>query len=162
MLCSHPAGLERMERLGFGAIQPDAGMAALSSWLGALDGRAGVAADLQPTLVGAVFFWDRLQAGSPLFAELTQKQQHPPAGAPPSTTAARLDAGDAASPAAPGLPAEAITAAVTEAVVVVLGSDPGPDTPLVGAGVDSLGKQHQLQSLPTTRCLRRCRQFDED
>ena len=44
------AGIERMARLGFGAIEPQAGMAAISSIL------AGQPA---PQLLGSVFFWDR-------------------------------------------------------------------------------------------------------
>lgn len=114
-------------------------MAALSSWLDAFGGGSGAAAALPPALVGAVFFWDRLQADSPLFAALSQKQRQP-ATSTHTSSLARPAASSLSAPAAPGLSEEAITAAVTEAVVVVLGSDPGRDTPLVGAGVDSLGE----------------------
>ena len=48
------SGLQRMERLGFGAIPPLAGMLALSSLLAAV-GRNTAA----PQLLGSVFFWDR-------------------------------------------------------------------------------------------------------
>lgn len=44
------AGIERMERLGFGGIQPLAGMSALSAIL---------AAPQAPQTMGSVFFWDR-------------------------------------------------------------------------------------------------------
>ena len=44
------AGVERMARLGFGAIQPQAGMAAISEILGSPS---------SSQLLGSVFFWDR-------------------------------------------------------------------------------------------------------
>ena len=51
------AGLERMARLGYGAVQPEAGMAAL----GCLLGHAGSPA-CGPQLLGSCFHWDRCPA----------------------------------------------------------------------------------------------------
>ncbi len=48
------AGLERMERLGYGAIAPAAGMAALCALLGSAGGASTV-----PQLMGSVFQWAR-------------------------------------------------------------------------------------------------------
>ena len=47
------AGIERMARLGVGAIEPHAGMAAIGKIL------AGSGSSLSPQLLGSVFFWDR-------------------------------------------------------------------------------------------------------
>ena len=47
------AGIERMARLGFGAIEPHAGMAAIGKIL------AGSGSSLPPQLLGSIFFWDR-------------------------------------------------------------------------------------------------------
>lgn len=132
-----------MEWLGFGAIHPSAGMAAMGALLRSgrqpvLEAAGGL---LPPSVVASVFYWDRLKSRSPLFAEL---QQQPNSSC--STTAAGSPAAavttESASSAAPsaGLTAAALQAAVTAAVVAVLGSDPGTDTPLVGAGIDSLGE----------------------
>lgn len=49
------AGLARMERLGFGAIPPAAGAAALGAVLRSLHSGDGAAAQL----TGSVFLWDR-------------------------------------------------------------------------------------------------------
>lgn len=54
------AGLARMERLGFGAIPPAAGAAALGSVLRSLHGSATAA-----QLTGSVFLWDRCDAPRP-------------------------------------------------------------------------------------------------
>lgn len=48
------AGIERMERIGFGALKPAAGMAALGELLGGL--RAGVTS---ANLTASVILWDR-------------------------------------------------------------------------------------------------------
>ena len=50
------AGIERLERLGFGGIRPEAGAAALGALLRSLGGNGGVAV---PQLMGSVFYWDR-------------------------------------------------------------------------------------------------------
>ena len=47
------AGVERMARLGFGAVAPEAGMAAIGRLLAALGNAA------PPQLLGSVFFWER-------------------------------------------------------------------------------------------------------
>ena len=49
------AGIERMERMGFGALEPGAGMAALGSLLGSLR-----AARCPPgSLIASVILWER-------------------------------------------------------------------------------------------------------
>ena len=47
------AGVERMARLGFGAVDPYAGMAAIGSIL------AGLGSETVPQLLASVFYWDR-------------------------------------------------------------------------------------------------------
>ena len=116
-------------------------MAALlfSSCRPALDAAGGM---FPASVVASVFYWDRLKSGSPLFAE--QKQlPHGTVGAAGEVHSASQTAVPATSGAAAtsGLTAEAMLAAVTAAVVAVLGSDPGIDAPLVGAGLDSLGER---------------------
>lgn len=49
------AGIERMARLGFGAIQPRTGMAAMAALLRCLQGGSPPAAQV----MGSAFFWDR-------------------------------------------------------------------------------------------------------
>ncbi len=49
------AGIERMARLGFGAIQPGAGMAAMGALLRSLQGHGPAPAHV----MGSAFFWDR-------------------------------------------------------------------------------------------------------
>lgn len=49
------AGIERMERLGFGALEPGAGMAALGSLLGGLRATRCTPA----SLIASVILWDR-------------------------------------------------------------------------------------------------------
>lgn len=138
------AGLERMERMGYGAIRPSAGMAAIASLVQSVGART-VAAEcgaLPPVLLASVFYWRRLKADSQLFSELRVQETAgggqavlAPGAVHASTAAGSL----AAAAATPALSAEAIQAAVTAAVAEVLGSDPGLDTPLIGAGLDSLG-----------------------
>ena len=50
------AGIVRMERMGVGALQPGAGLAALGCMLGGL---RCLAALTRPTLVASVILWDR-------------------------------------------------------------------------------------------------------
>ena len=50
------AGIDRMARLGFGALAPDTGMAAIGRII------AGIGSLGTPQLLGSVFFWDRSQA----------------------------------------------------------------------------------------------------
>lgn len=143
------AGLERMERLGFGAIRPSAGMAVITALLrglgsgGDLPGPAAGSSRLPPSLLASVFYWDKFKSSSPLFSGLKQLQAGSPdqlaAAAAPGTIAGQAAAATSAGADA-GLTADAIQLAVTAAVVAVLGSDVGADTPLVGAGLDSLGE----------------------
>lgn len=133
-----------MERLGFGAIAPPSGMALIACLLRCAGSGGAACVPLPPpALAASVFFWDRLKAGSRLFDAL---RPLPAPGAAASVVdsqpaAASIGSGAAAAAAAgPALTAEALEAAVVAAVVSVLGEDPGPDAPLVGAGLDSLGE----------------------
>lgn len=137
-----------MERLGFGAIRPPAGMSLISTLLRSAGARTASASAtsglLPPALVASVFFWDKLKSDSRLFAEL---KPLPAAGAAAAaggeSVAAAVDSATGSTVAAaagPALTAEALRAAVTAAVVSVMGEDVGADTPLVGAGLDSLGE----------------------
>ena len=47
------AGVERMARLGFGAVAPRAGMAAIGTIMACLD------LQTPPVLMASVFFWER-------------------------------------------------------------------------------------------------------
>ena len=47
------AGVERMARLGFGAVEPCAGMAAIGTIL------AGLGSHTAPQLLASVFYWER-------------------------------------------------------------------------------------------------------
>lgn len=88
-----------------------------------------------------MFYWDPMRSDSPLFSEL-KAQPAKAAGETAATTSSALAAPAAATSeaaAATGLTTEAIHVAVTAAVAAVLGGDVGDDTPLVGAGLDSLG-----------------------
>ena len=122
-----------MERLGFGAILPSAGMATVAALL---DGTTSWVSRLPPALVASVFYWDNFKSESLLFSEVVQRQQS--AGASSVASAGGLPAA-AAAPTA-DLTSMAIGDAVTAAVLAVMGSDVGKDTPLVGAGLDSLGE----------------------
>jgi hypothetical protein len=137
------AGLERMERLGFGAIQPAQGAAALGAMLRALHGAAA-----PPQLLASVFFWERLKVKGPVFEEL----KAPAAAAPPAQAAAA-----AAPQVGGGLSVEAIQAEVLAAAAGVLGLAVSATEPLVAAGLDSLGECRLAtvllrEILPVLRC----------
>eukprot|EP00887_Chlorella_sp_A99_P003362 scaffold26.g3362.t1 len=105
-------GLERMERLGFGAVQPTAGMAVLHCLLGGMGSAASVVGlHTPPHVVASPLYWDRLRVFGPMFAELA---------APPALVQAARES----------------AAAV---VAGVLGAAVAPDRPLMEAGLDSLG-----------------------
>ena len=156
------AGLERLERLGFGAIPPAQGAAVLGEMLRALG-----AATAQPQLLASVFFWDRLKTKGAVFEEL--KGAAPEAAAPKAPTAGALAAAAAASSVE--LSAEAIRTEVLAAAASVLGIAVNADDPLIAAGLDSLGEYrcavclgctaaaaHSLRMLDTLfaqRCRRR-------
>ena len=122
-----------MERMGFGAILPTAGMATVAALL---DGTSSRLSRQPPALVASVFYWDKFNSESLIFSEVMQRQQ---------SAGASSDAGAVGLPAAAAAPAVeltflAISDAVTAAVLAVMGSNVGKDTPLVGAGLDSLGE----------------------
>lgn len=132
-----------MERLGFGAIAPPSGLALITTLLRCVGSGAGARCPLPPpALTASVFFWDRLKAGSRLFDALRPLPAPGIAGAASSgpASAETSSSAVAAAAAGPALTAEALEAEVSAAVVSVLGEDPGPDAPLVGAGLDSLGE----------------------
>ena len=135
------AGLERLERLGFGAIRPGAGMTVMSALLRSVGTRSTGGSTAPPALVASVFFWDRLKNDSHLFSELKQLPTASGIAAEASTAAdSTASATNGAAMASAAHTAEAISATVTAAIVAVLGDDVGADTPLVGAGLDSLGE----------------------
>lgn len=149
-----------MERLGFGAIRPAAGMAVISALIrglstgGALPGSAAGAGWLPPSLLASVFYWDKFKSSSPLFSGLTQLQVGRTGEHPAAPLAAARNAAAAAAAGAV-LTADTLQLAVTAAVVAVLGSDVGSDTPLVGAGLDSLGEL-RMPVTPLSACLPAC------
>jgi hypothetical protein len=133
-----------MSRLGFGALSPSAGMAAAAALLRQLRCVGGGAGAPPPALLASVFFWRRLQgAAAPLFAELAP----PPAADPAAAAAAasgetgyeQAEAAREGVASSAGLTLQAVQAAVEAAVAAVLGAAAAPDTPLVAAGLDSLG-----------------------
>ncbi|KAK9866522.1 hypothetical protein WJX84_008502 [Apatococcus fuscideae] len=125
------AGIERMARLGFGAIQPNTGMAALGSLLRSLQGSCPAA----PQVMGSAFFWDRLKVKAPFYQEFKEG------------LAAGLEQDLQAAPISSSLTARkqrAMTSAelesqIAQAVASVIGSSVDPSQPLVAAGLDSLG-----------------------
>lgn len=156
------AGLERMARLGYGSISPAAGMAALSALLAGLAGHTGSCSIIPPppVLVASVMYWDRLSSGGRMVSELKALQQQHSQN---PITAGCTDEGASSAAALPHAyqehpiaalstpSAEHVHAAVVEAATAVLGHDPGVDTPLMAAGIDSLGEWHGGR-LPLQRC----------
>ena len=127
-----------MARLGFGAIRPPAGVAVVSALLGALSSPRSY----PPQLLASVFYWDRLRVSSAFFDALAQHPSSAAAEAQGGVPAAPIaSSGAAATLASAALTREALASAVSAAVVSVLGMDVGPDVPLVGAGLDSLGEE---------------------
>jgi hypothetical protein len=143
-----------MARMGFGAILPVAGMHLVAGLLSCVRSHCASAnrtsfAHMPPVLLASVFVWDNLKVTSKLFSEFKpqpgvvgtvggslDKSSH-------AVVNAAVSAPNASQPTLPtdaALTAEAINAAVSGSVLAVLGTDIGIDTPLVGAGLDSLGK----------------------
>jgi len=130
------AGLERMERLGFGAIQPEQGAAAIGSMLRMLGSPRA-----RPQLLASVFFWDRFKVAGDVFAELKGSaaavaEAAAPVTAPPTAVLA--------APAGTALSAAAIQSEVLAAAASVLGAAVAPNELLVAAGLDSLGERRAL------------------
>ena len=128
------AGLERMERMGFGAIAPSQGVNALGGII------ASVGATLPPQLVASVFFWQRFRSGDALFSQV-KAEAEPEISAQAESNAKQISApsSSAGGPAA-ALSLAAVEAAVAGAVATVVGVAVPRDDPLVASGVDSLGE----------------------
>jgi acyl carrier protein len=125
------AGIARMERLGFGALQPAAGMAALGSALAGLCRSA--AAQTPPRLLASVILWDRLGVAAGFYGEFKQ------AVLPAQPSERAESAAAQGSTRAAGLSPVAIAGLIRGAVSSVLGADVSAEQPLVEAGLDSLG-----------------------
>ncbi|BDA51455.1 probable oleandomycin polyketide synthase, modules 5 and 6 [Coccomyxa sp. Obi] len=121
------AGIERMERMGFGALEPGAGMAALGSLLGSL--RA--ARCTPPSLTASVILWDRLKVTAPYYGEFK--------GAQNKQAAALNAAANQSAQTLQVMSADDIMRLLRSAVSAVLGASVADDQPLVEAGLDSLG-----------------------
>jgi len=125
------AGLDRMARLGHGALAPGAGVAALAAAL-----RGIVVGGLQPRLLATVFLWDRLKADG-AFWEGVKPPKAPVAALLPAAV-------DAPATARTPLPSTlhtlaSVLARVEAAVAIVAGHPVPRSAPLADAGVDSLG-----------------------
>ena len=123
------AGLDRMKRLGFGALSPDAGMAVVNSVIeNRLSGSQAI---------GAVFHWENFKSTSSLFTEVAYTKE---GGENLLAMCNNKDKKNKMDTVA--ITEESIIEQVLDAAVNVIGSDPddiGPNMSLVGAGLDSLG-----------------------
>ncbi|KAK9834736.1 hypothetical protein WJX74_008822 [Apatococcus lobatus] len=120
------SGIERLARLGFGAIQPGNGMAAMGALLRSLQGTSPTVAQV----IGSAFFWDRLQVSSPFYQEFREVAVPEPGFPARSAPASKAQA----APTHKDLEAQ-----IAKAVASVIGSAVDLDQPLVAAGLDSLG-----------------------
>ena len=126
----------RMERLGMGLISAGGGLQALAFAMhsaGASDGMGALAA--------VPFRWRQFVAAArkplqPLFADVASEQA---ADMMPSIAAL--------ASSLPRVEAAAVAAAVQDAVRSILGTDVGPNEPLMAAGLDSLGAVELKNSL---------------
>ncbi len=142
----------RVERMGMALLRPEQGLAALQGVLSALSGGASPASAALPAVLAAVpFRWRTFLArfrppGVPAAAAAVPPLLAQMASVVPAEAASPAAAGAAASRRRPASAAAAIpfslqdiTSAVSECVVGVVGSSVPPDTPLMSAGLDSLG-----------------------
>ncbi len=147
-----PAVLQRLERIGQGALQPAVGLAALAAVLGALPSAPrslrpaapGLSPAFAPrTLAVNPFAWSRFLASLPRAAD---------ASVMPALYArlARVAGKAATTPAMPAgaVPDEAaeqrwsaaaVAAAVSSTLQEIVGASVPPDAPLMSSGLDSLG-----------------------
>ena len=128
------AGLDRMKRLGFGAIKPDRGVEALGYLiLGQAQNNLQIS-----SIIGSVFFWDRINRSERMFKELIPSQD--------KEGQAEIRRGMAAYQifqskhgASKLKAADAIAEQISLSVQHIVGSSVGLHDPLVAAGLDSLG-----------------------
>ena len=133
------AGLERMERLGFGAIKPAQGVTALGYMLLSQGQPDPWTALNRGSVVASVFLWDRMQRSEPVFDELRIV-----AKAAAGAEEGRDDdvrSGKVATNSATIVTLDSIVRQVNVAVQSIIGANVGPRDPLVAAGLDSLGKE---------------------
>ena len=134
--------LQRLERMGLGALSPQHGLGALQSVLSdGLRAGCGLAGRAQPVVVASPFAWPRFLDSArrelPFFdefaASLRASSASTPASLPAAGGAAYVVPGDAAQRRA------FLAAQVAAAVRGLLGADVGAEEPLMEAGLDSLG-----------------------
>jgi acyl carrier protein len=123
-------GLDKMQRLGYGAIKPEHGALAIAALCRfACNGPYN---DHGGRILASVFYWDRLKAKGDAYMYLRSKQEEQRPEVPVVTKASR-------NKETPQVSRDAIYAQVHAAVVSVLGTSPGSEDPLVSSGLDSLG-----------------------
>lgn len=124
------AGLERMKRLGFGAIEPMKGVAALTYILSeqTLTGARG-------QILASLFYWDRFARNESFFnfvkADSTQSTMQA------LTTGSSTNARNLELPLS--LSYDVIFDQIKMAVRQIIGDDVAATSPLIDAGLDSLG-----------------------
>jgi acyl transferase domain-containing protein/acyl carrier protein len=128
------AGLDRMKRLGFGAIKPEHGVGALGYLiLGQVQNSLQIS-----SIVGSIFYWDCMNRSEHMFKELI-----PSAHDASKTKAQSEEAASQSSSANNGgsklMEAAAIAEEISLSVRHIIGSSVGLHDPLVAAGLDSLG-----------------------
>jgi len=128
------AGLDRMERLGFGAIKPDRGVGALGYLI---LGQAQFNLQIS-SIVVSVFFWDRVNRSEHFFKELIPSQDKE-GKAETRTGASASQASKSKHGASKLKAADAIAEEISLSLQHIIGSSVGLHDPLVAAGLDSLG-----------------------
>lgn len=127
-------GLDRMKRLGFGAIKPDHGVGALGYLiLGQAQNNLQI-----KSIVASVFYWDRINRSEHIFEELVPSQDEE-GQAEAGTGAAASQIPTSKHSASKLNAADAIVEEISLSVQDIIGSYVGLHDPLVAAGLDSLG-----------------------
>ena len=135
------AGLERMERLGFGAIEPPKGLAALIYILS-----EQTLPDAYGQIIASVFYWDRFELEGNLFNNMKMKAVH------------KIEPLERSSSFGPtinrdsSMSVNAIFEQIKLSVRHIIGSEVAASSPLVDAGLDSLGKITFFFSTQTRCC----------
>lgn len=134
------AGLERMERLGFGAVSVQSGMAMMGKLLSSIG--TGAANPLRSQVVASVMYWGRLRSSGSLIQEIKDEsgnwieEGQSPALEAPVKAAMPSNTG----PKGGSLTEDAIAGLVASAAAGVIGMEVAFSAPLIAAGLDSLGK----------------------